>query len=382
MTTASQPGVLVIVEEVLGNGKIQRLAASNQHNHQVQPATIIEEEEVLSATTPVTQQSTSNHLSNSSSRKIKHVGQHSNWQALAEKPLWVFFAKIRQIHRTYPENIQVADLHKAIKEELFFRYLPDTLKVARNYFTWKMPKSSVVHQEDLEEAVEAAMWSYLDQFDPHYGTITFMQYFNAKGKSRLLGSITDRLRTLMGFPRDIAKYRRELKPLFRELAFKLNRKPTPEQFLDEYGWETRTNDDKYSYREVITDRLFYSGVFNQRQAISSLNEVTDNDEMQSLANIEARPPSVDTSLNRHDTMRFVLSHIEDKDIQYIIWEYYYNNETDKRICRSLMNWGKKCSLSWVVSKHKEGLRILGERLGRKGLELLARRHDNDKKSTS
>lgn len=347
------------------------------------PALVFEEEEVITARMPVIQIEEDSIITpdedDSSShpvREIKPVGQHVNWRVLAEKPLWMYFAKLRQIHHTYPDNEQVNAVYLAVRKELYDRYLPDVLKVTRSYFTRRMPKFSLLNQEDLEQVAQIEMLKYLDKFDPEYGTITFMQFLNAKGKSRLNGSIKDCLRSLQDFSRLIAKLRRELKPLFIKLTQKIGHKPTSEEFLDEYGWDTSIKVEKnkwMTYREILSHPLFYSGVFNQRQHASIDSEGFNEENLESLANIEAPIPRRDNQVNRYDSMNFILSHIEDEDIRYIIWEYYYNDETDKRIFRSLSAFGKKCSPSWITNKRKAGEKIIEQRLGRKGLEILANR---------
>ncbi len=297
--------------------------------------------------------------------------QHKTWRNLIEKPLWIFFAKIREIHRTYPEDQSVANLYYEVKGELFDRYLTDTLAEARRYFKKKMPPSALVHQDDLEEAVQVEMYKYLDRFDPEFGTITFMKFFNAKRKSRLKGSMIDRLRELQDCTRDTAKQRREIKPMFKALAHKLGHHPTIEEFLDEYGWETLSCDGKMTYREILSERAFFFGVFNQRQLASDSANGISEEELESLANQESRPAKNLNRMQGRDSKEYILSFIQDEWINFIIDCYYWQGDTDERICSFINQAGKKCSVSWVAGKRKDGHRILREQLGLSEFKLLA-----------
>lgn len=306
----------------------------------------------------------------------KSVGQHAKWRELKEQPLWIFFDKIREIHRAYPENEATAKLYHEIKKELFDRYLQDTLKQVSSYVSRKMPKFSLICEEDLQEAVEVRLWRYLDKFDPHFGTITFMQYFNAKGKnnpkSGLRGAIYDSLRKLQEFSRPIAQQRRELKPMFLELEQKLGHKPTLEEFLDEYGWETVVTfgKEKRKLRDIISNPLFSAGVFNQRQAISSLNEGLDDREIESLINYKARPAKNIHRMQSAENKAYILSLLEDEDMQFIVDCYIWQGDTSEKIRYYLNSFGQKCSLSWVATKYKQAKLILEQKLSRERLQAM------------
>lgn len=287
---------------------------------------------------------------------------HEKWRLLAEKPLWIFFAKLREIRSTFPEDEPTSKLYLEVKNELFNRYVPDVLKIVRNYFFKKMPKYSLLHQEELEESAQVEMWKYLDKFDPNFGTITFMQFLNAKGKSRLLGAILDCLRSLQDCTREIAKQRREIKPMMKALAQKLGHKPTPEDFCDEYGWDT-LGSSKKTYREIITDPLFTAGVFNQRLVSDSGEGGMDEQDLESLASQEAKPAKNVNRMQGHDVKHIVLSAIEDEWVRFIVDCYIWQNDTDERICTYINANGKKCSVSWVAGKRKEGYRIIEQAFG-------------------
>lgn len=396
--TPTLPASLVLEAEF--SNKIHRLSIATNH---AQPSLVIEEDDseytpchICSSKSSDTTESAQPIVSERTARELalpapiqpanykpsagstvnshsatKTTGQHANWRRLSEKPLWLFFAKIREIHNTYPDNESIKTLYLEIKREFFERYLPDTMKIARNYFFKKMPKSSLLDQEDLEDAVQIEMWKYLDKFNPEFGTITFMQFYNARGNSRLTGSIVDRLRELQDCTRPIAQKRRDIRPMLNALAFKLRHRPTPEEFCDEYGWDTVYDEETgETFREVITDRLFWSGVFNQRRTATDLDGMND-EELESLATQESRPSKNLNRMQGQDSKQYILSFIEDEWINFIIDCYIWQNDTDKQICLMINQAGRRCSASWVSNKRKEGLRILEERLGLKKLKMLA-----------
>lgn len=314
-------------------------------------------EAFVPASEPATHNSYPVHASRPSS------SADAKWRLLSEKPLWIFFAKLREIHFTYPDDRQTACLYLDVKNELFNRYVPDVLKVVRNYFFKKMPKYSLVHQDELEESAQVEMWKYLDKYDPNFGTITFMQFFNAKRGSRLQGAIKDCLRSLQDCTREIAKQRREIKPMMKELAQKLGHKPTPEEFCDEYGWDS-LGSSKQTYREIITDPLFTAGVFNQRLKTDSGSEGgMDESDLESLASQEAKPARNVNRMQGADFKQIVLSAINDEWIRFIVDCYIWQNDTDERICSYINACGKKCSVSWVAGKRKEGYKIIEAAFG-------------------
>jgi chromatin remodeling complex protein RSC6 len=375
MTQSPAPSGFVVVEEV--SGRIER-HANNQPKPVPQPSTkpsFVPEAEFTAKTLETTETTPPPTTEpNEPVRVVKSVGQYSDWRKLKHEtdkkrpgPLWFFFDQIRGIHRANPAIESIKKLHHEIKQELFARYLPDTLKQVGSYFARKMPKFSLLHESDLQEAAKAALWKYIDKYNPHFGTITFMQFFNAKGKSRLLGAIFDALRALQEFPREIAKQRRELKPMFLKLTQKLKHRPTPEEFLDEYGWTTVGSSGK-TYREIVTDPLFSSGVFNQRQVASSLSEGLDEEEIESLSNYEARPARNIHRLQSEENKKYILGLLCDEDLAFIIESYFWFQDTHDRIRFNLNSFGKKCSLAWVVAKYHEARAILKERLQREKLE--------------
>ena len=286
-----------------------------------------------------------------------------------EKKLWKYFVRLRDTltfvrptHRQYGELMQA---YNKTKNELFLRYESDVNRIVRSYVYKKMPHYSLVEADDLRQSAMMAMWRALDQYDPTVGT-TFMEFFNAKNHSRLRGAIIDALRSLQEFPRDIALLRREMKPKFQQLRTELRRSVTPEEFCDRYGWE---------YAKKFRDNLLWCGVFNQPQkvSLSSGNGELECEEIQPLTNHQARQDYAVRRGERADFEQYILSLLEDRNVNYVMWAYFFQHETIEQITKELRSAGVKCSPSWVNNKREEGLAIIRSKVDRDTMRFLAER---------
>jgi DNA-directed RNA polymerase specialized sigma subunit len=292
------------------------------------------------------------------------------WENLPEKQLWGYFAKLRQLYFAARDKggavkgTPLADRYWAVKRKLFEIYESDTARIAENYQYRHMPQYSLLERDDLRQAVVMAMYKLLDEYDPGYGTITFMQFANARDRSRLRGAILDCLRTLQEFPRSIAKNRRLVKPMMANLRNVLRHKPTLEEFCDYYGWH---------WKAVLTDRLFATGVFNQGRVV--VDATDESIEVDSIQQVESRHQDNDAVMSRVDNIDRILECLPDDDMRYIVWAYYFVGDTNDRIRDSLRASGRKCSLSLVVSKHKAAIAILREKFTLESIRTMASRAD-------
>lgn len=292
------------------------------------------------------------------------------WKDLPEKELWQYYVKIRELRlqKKPPSHAPLEIRYQAITDFLFRKYLPDILKVVATYFYRNMPQHSLLDRADLEQAASIAMFNLLSEFDPSVGT-TFMQYANAKKKSRIRGAVIDCLRSLQEYPREWALKRRIHNPRFEALRAKLGHKPTYEEYCDEYGWE---------HAETIWNQLFWSGVYNQsqftsRRAGSHGGSDTEEMELESLANYEAKPIRLDAKLTRLDNIDSIMELLPDDEMKYIVWAYYWKQDTNERIAKSLTASGRTICVSSVGNKRKEAEAILKSKLTQQEYENLVDR---------
>jgi DNA-directed RNA polymerase specialized sigma subunit len=230
-----------------------------------------------------------------------------------------------------------------------------------------MPESSLVDYNDLLQHVQLEMWKYLEKYDPSRGT-TFMQFFGARVNGRLNGAIIDALRELQDCTRLIAQWRRVMAPMFATLRNELGRQPTLEEFCDKFGWH---------HEPILRNRAFWAGTFNQRQVGGSVEQQEEGD-LDALQNFQSRDGAVSSDQQRmvsKDNMRFIRSHLKDPDMDYIVWAYYEQHETNEQILRDFRCQGRKCSLSWVVSKHNRAKEIIKEKVGRAALKMMVENAD-------
>lgn len=215
-------------------------------------------------------------------------------------------------------------VHVAMRAVMMERYVEDTRRVADSYYYNKIPEYTLVDKQDVRQAAYEGMMDAFDAFNYQSGT-TFMQWANAKRGSRIKGSIIDMLRRLMEFPRIISDYRRMMKPMMEKLSQKLNKRPSSEDFIAEYGEE---------YRPVLEDELFASGVFNQH-AVSTEEETNSRGSLDALSALEdfrrSHVDELDWSCeDRANFHEEVLSVIDDERERFAVYAYYWlqwNNET-------------------------------------------------------
>lgn len=226
------------------------------------------------------------------------------------------------------------------------RYVPDTKRVAEKYYRFKVPDHSLLEQEDVVAAAIIGMLQYIDKYDPAVGC-TFMQFANAKGKSRIQGSITDHLRILMDCTRTASFRRRIIAPMVNDLRHELGRDPSTDDFVDRYG-ET--------WREWIEDFLFGKKVYNQGR---------DSESVDQMSMVRDTTPSHEWELNDEDSQKFY-ERIESTILDsrpprcnerhvFSLFARYYLGWTNKKIAtHPVMN----CSQALAAEIRKEAERKL------------------------
>lgn len=331
---------------------------------------------------PASAISSSDQLPTSLAKVNGHVSVHAStaaqtaaqtvvdWTALAERPLWRYFVKIRTLYFTQKpgEDTPLAKRYSAIKRFLFRKYLPDVLKVALSYKRKRMPQSSLTDLEDLEQAGCKKHWDLLDKYDPDFGdgNVTYMGYANANKASGVQGAMTDELRKMQEYPRGIPPLRRRLKPIVQGIQAQLQHRPTKEDILDQIGWQKRN-------RKLICDPLLDTGVFNQSQVSSEGND-SEAWESEILQLCEARPELKDRRLIKRENMDKILAPLSDKpEIRFIIFSYHFCHTNFDKVAKELRKaYGKRRSSSWIHAKYNEGLEILKQHFSREDFKEMTR----------
>lgn len=269
-----------------------------------------------------------------------------------EKPapaMWVYFARLKELKKQRPNDAAILKRWKEVRDFIFSLHWDDAERIANTYLSKNMPRYSLLESDDLKQGAAKGLLGCIDTYDINVGT-DFMQYANAK-KSRLRGAVIDSLRELQNCTRLIAKQRRELRPLFAKLTQKLRRPPSIEDFLEHYG--KVSEDGKLNYKEILTDPLYWSGVFNQsRKGLFSSTEGGDASEEFATDTEDTRPVGA-CGMERGDFFKRVLSVVKDPKANFAIWAYHLAGMTNDQISQHL-----SCSPSVAAAKHKEGLKII------------------------
>ncbi len=233
----------------------------------------------------------------------------------------------------------------ALKEhargKLIERYLHDTTKVGKWYFRRKIPEYSMLEEQDIIAAGLSGMVECIDKYNPIEFHLTFMQFANARGFSRIQGAITDSLRILMDCTRSMSALRRVIAPLMSQLRNEIGRKPNVSDFCARYG---------ESYRERLEDALFGSRVYNQSRATTEDGESADH-----MSSVQDGVPSHEWMLNDEDAQGFydaILKALNDphppvcnEQHVFAIYARYWLHWTNKRIAQHPM---MQCSQSLAL----------------------------------
>lgn len=298
----------------------------------------------------------------------------SDWKSLPIRSVWQYFAKVKQLLTLHPDGENVKRRYKEVKDYLFNYYRKDVERVVNGYCRRKMPHYSLADSTDLMQAALIKHYRLIDEYDLSVGT-EYMQFTNAKNASAIRGAVIDYLRSLQEYPRDIAIERREVKPMMEALQNKLRRKPSREEFCDEYGWNNVCEKTGRTWGTIIFDHLFWSGVYNQRPNLRYSDNEGEIDHDSSFGEWQAlsgKEESRDQKMQSVDSETIILSAITDEDIKYVIWAYYFMRDTTERISQTLKRSGRKtCSLSWVAGKREQGEAILRQKFGLEGMKHLA-----------
>lgn len=238
---------------------------------------------------------------------------------------------------------------------MIVRYEPDVTRVVRSYFSSRMPDYSLVGFHDLLQAGMLCVCRYVDRYDSEYGT-TFMEYLNSSVNSKLIGHMIDCLRSMQDYPRVIASNRRLMRPLLHALRHELGKEPTIEEIIDRYG---------ESFRPIVSDPLFFTGVYNQAQE-------TGRQEDDYQIEFEDKSDQQPTVTHKMDAMSRILNVIKDDRIRQVVFAYYYVGKNHCMIAES-----EGISVSTASNLRREGLRIISSNFSEEELNELsrmARRH--------
>lgn len=239
-------------------------------------------------------------------------------------------------------------LRAVVREIIYERYLPDVLAVADAYSRRKLPVKSLARPKDVRQAAVVAHLEGIELYSPEYGP-TYMQFINARGKSRLKGRIIDALRKLQHLPRDISRKRRDWKKRIEALTHKLRKNPTMEELYDEYGDEVH---------DIYNDRLFSSVVVNQIDDESDQTTIEDFAEDRKVGKSSFVEKS--TASPARDA---ILRMIPNQKERFVIDAYYFKGMLCGDIASSL-----SCSTSTVSTLRRLGERVILSKMSKEEFE--------------
>jgi len=251
---------------------------------------------------------------------------------IADSPLDLKTASEDQLVKAY-----YTDGNKAAREYLIFSIREYVYSIADIFFYCRMPDYSLTSREDLRSCAMVGALDAMRRFDSKY-KVPFRKWL----RSRMIGEMLDGLRRLQEYPRVIAKHRREVKPLIAALKHKLHRNPTDDEICTEYGEELRS---------IVTDPLFQSGVYNQCKTsgengdgdVSVLSQVVDKH--------CDLPASAVRDIEKIIYGFFLKANRE--DLWLVIYGYYFYGLNNSKIANA-----EHCSVSTIVNRHHEALRLL------------------------
>lgn len=264
---------------------------------------------------------------------------------IADGPLDLQTASEDQLVQAY-----YADGNEAAREYLILAIREYVNSIADIFFYRRMPEHSLTGMDDLRGCAIVGALDAMKRFDLKYKVP-----FRAWLRSRIIGEILDGLRRLQDYPRVIAKNRREVKPLIAKLKHKLQRNPTDDEICQEYGEDLRS---------IITDPLFQSGVYNQCEVFNDNGTTGDaNILSQAVDKRHSRPASAAVDIEKIIHGIFLKAGRE--DLWLVIYGYYFYGLNNSKIANA-----ERCSVSTIVNRHHEALRLLRNNMSRKDWEEL------------
>ncbi len=264
---------------------------------------------------------------------------------IADGPLDLQTATEDQLIRAY-----YADGNKAAREYLVLAIREYANSIADVFFFHRMPEYSLTSREDLRSCAIVGALDAMQRFNLKYNVP-----FRAWLRNRITGEILDGLRRLQDYPRVIAKNRREVKPLIAKLKHKLHRNPTEDEVCLEFGEDLRS---------IITDPLFQSGVYNQCRTSRDDGDSDDANVLSQVVDKRChRPVSVVVDIEK--IIHGVFLRADREDLWLVIYGYYFYGLNNSKIANA-----ERCSVSTIVNRHHEALRLLRDSMSREGWEEL------------
>lgn len=254
------------------------------------------------------------------------------FQTLHEQRLWKEYAG-----KQHPEQ------HSDLRVKIWEIYQGEVARKASAYYRYKMPRYSLA---DIDDISQAAHYGALRAIDAYI--IEREKPFMAFANSRINGAIIDMLRQLQDFPRVVAKWRRQLRPIISAIRNKLSHEPTIDDICRHAGED---------FRHILEDPLFASGVFNQNEEENKHSEdddYLDDTQLGAKGAIEKRDHVNDSILHSVEAMDKILSVLPPTHT-FIIFAYYFikPGKTNAAIARNI-----GCSNSTVVNRHNEAIKML------------------------
>lgn len=216
-----------------------------------------------------------------------------------------------------------------LKQFLYHAFLPEIVEDTKFFIAQKLPKKSLLQDDDIIQAVRIRMWHEMERYDCEFG-IDFKVFFNTHVNSRLKGAVNDETRRLMNFGRKYPKRLRELKARMLALSHKISREPTIEDYLDEYGWDLLKD---------MQDPLLFSQVFNQSNTRpgehleDELRFEGDRRRQQALPYV-SKQMAKEAALEMIAAEARILRLIPDQHCQTVILKYYFHDWSITRIAKA------------------------------------------------
>jgi RNA polymerase sigma factor for flagellar operon FliA len=259
-----------------------------------------------------------------------------------EEVIWGRYFSLKS--REHLEDV-TSEIRQA-RSDIICYYLSQAGNFANLFDRYQMPHYSLTEPADLEQAAYKGLIDAVDAYDPYRG-VSFMSF----ARLRIKGAMLDLLREMQEYPRSISENRRTLKKLIEPLKQKLARNPNVEDVIAEYGEQ---------YRQMLEDRLMFSGVFNQvkqKQVNGTPVNGFDSDYHDADYVIDATQTRQESNnamnMGRIEKEEEILAHIKDQELRLIVRFYYFHGMTNKKVSGII---GK--SLSTTVNRHKMALEFL------------------------
>jgi len=241
--------------------------------------------------------------------------------------------KEKEIWKAYLKIQSDSDKKKQAKDKLHEIYMKYCEPTINNYCFHSLPRSSLVSKDDIRNSVAEKLWKCLDKYNPACG-LTFMQFFNAKGKSALRGAIIDCLRKMQETPRAAASTRRIIASAKHQIRHVIMREPTIEEVLDHLGWHLK---------DILTAPSSTLCIFNQEPANSPADQVSSSRSVVTTERCSAQTAELAKKIEE------VVQSMPDNRQRLIIWYYYFLGKNTQEISEFL-----DCAVSTVQSMKKAG----------------------------